>query len=232
MEMRKMDKKKNLALILCLALIMALMAGCTAEEVVITEILLQTEELTLEIGETAALTYTYSPAEASAEGVTYTSTNPEIATVDASGLVTAVSPGQTSIVVSTETDVAATCEVTVNKPSAIDQLNEDERILFDYLINDLLMVQNISDAEILVLYGDGNGYMSTLPLEIIVTDKSGNSNFYFLSIELDSRQYYDFTEFYAYMVEYSDDFYVLDSSIMDVEKLNLALEEYFETNGE
>lgn len=99
----------------------------------IAELFLQMSEMSLKIDETSTLTYTLFPANASAYGLTYTSINPEIATVDQSGKVVGVAPGKTNIVLSTSEGKTATCEVTVLEPTAIEQLNEEEAKLFTYI---------------------------------------------------------------------------------------------------
>lgn len=99
----------------------------------ISELFLQMSEMTLKIDEAATLTYTLFPANASAYGLTYTSINPEIATVDQNGKVVGIAPGKTNIVLSTPGGKTAACAVTVEEPSAIEQLNEEEAKLFEYI---------------------------------------------------------------------------------------------------
>ena len=54
----------------------------SVEIVEIAEIFLQSDELEIKIGEAVDLTYSLFPTDASAYGLTYTSINPDIATVD------------------------------------------------------------------------------------------------------------------------------------------------------
>jgi len=71
---------------------------------------------TLTLGPTGSekLTATVNPANASNKAVTWMSSNPAVATVDASGNVTAVAPGTATITVKTaEGDFTATCAITV-----------------------------------------------------------------------------------------------------------------------
>lgn len=66
-------------------------------------------------GGTQQLTATISPANASNKAINWTSNNPSVATVDASGLVTAVAPGTAIITVTTvDQNKTAVCTVTVN----------------------------------------------------------------------------------------------------------------------
>ena len=65
-------------------------------------------------GETLQLTATVQPENAFNKGVTWTSTVPEVATVDENGLVTAAAAGTTTIIAATEDgSFTATCEITV-----------------------------------------------------------------------------------------------------------------------
>lgn len=219
-----MKKRKLLAS--CVIIIIMLLTGCGKKE--ITEIYLQTEELSLGIGESATVTYTHFPTDASTEGITYTSINPEIATVDNSGLVVGISSGKTRIVVASESGITAACSVLVKSPSAIEQLNEHETRFFEFLIDNVLPdFYNASAARIRVIYGKNENYMTALPFEIEGTNKAGGTIFKFYSINFEEGKCYDFTEAYAFVKGGA----VLDSSIMDVSKINLALEEYWENKG-
>src|SRR5262249_27095642 len=63
---------------------------------------------------TRQLTATVAPANATNQNVSWSSANASIATVNASGLVTAVAPGSTTITVTTQDGAkTATCTVTV-----------------------------------------------------------------------------------------------------------------------
>ena len=81
----------------------------------VTSITLNTEQLTMEYGTKEQLTATVAPDDADNTTVTWTSDNEEVATVDGSGLVTAVGEG-TATITATANDgsgVAASCVVTV-----------------------------------------------------------------------------------------------------------------------
>lgn len=83
----------------------------------VTDIYLSPEAIELKEGETKQLTATVYPMDADDKAVTWESIIPGVASVDANGLVTAVSAG-TSVITATATDgsgVKAECQVTVTK---------------------------------------------------------------------------------------------------------------------
>lgn len=83
----------------------------------VTSVSLTPSNVTLEIGGTKLLTATILPENATAKSLTYTSSNPSVATVDLNGRVTAVSEGTAIITATTLSEAkTATCIVTVNKP--------------------------------------------------------------------------------------------------------------------
>lgn len=81
---------------------------------------LNKSETTLTVGGTAQLTATVTPTNATNQNVTWESSNPSVATVDESGKVTAVAPGEATITVTTEDgSKTANCAVTVYAKTAI-----------------------------------------------------------------------------------------------------------------
>ena len=82
----------------------------------VTGVSLNKTELALEVGETGTLEAKVEPNDASNKGVTWSSSNNEIATVN-NGVVTAVKEGTATITVTTaEGGKTATCKVIVNAP--------------------------------------------------------------------------------------------------------------------
>ncbi len=81
----------------------------------VTSITLDEQEMTLNVGEERTLAATVLPEDADYKTVLWTSSNPEVASVDASGLVTALSHGTTTITATTTdgSNLSATCLVTV-----------------------------------------------------------------------------------------------------------------------
>jgi len=80
----------------------------------VTSVTLNKTTLSLDIGATETLVPTISPANASIKTVSWSSSNTTVATVNGSGLVTAVAPGNAVITVTTsDGNRTATCSVTV-----------------------------------------------------------------------------------------------------------------------
>ena len=112
--------------------------------VLVESVTLGKTELALVIGEAdVTLTATVKPAEATDKTVTWTSSNPAVATVDETGKVHAVAAGEATIT-ATAGDKTATCKVTVTeKPKAIDLSTVTE----DITIEDGLTVTGTLDVE-------------------------------------------------------------------------------------
>lgn len=69
-------------------------------------------------GAVFTLKATVQPADASNKGVTFSSTNTRVATVDAAGMVTAVAPGSAEIIATAAGGHLSRCAVTVSAPSS------------------------------------------------------------------------------------------------------------------
>lgn len=78
-------------------------------------ITLSQTESTLTIGDSLTLTATVSPESATDKSVIWTSSNPDIATVDENGYVTAIAAGTVIITATTVNGLSSNCFVTVNK---------------------------------------------------------------------------------------------------------------------
>jgi len=90
-------------------------ANCSSTSVAVTGIAITPTNATLNIGATQQLTPTVAPANATNKTVTFSSNNNSVATVNASGLVTAIGSGSATITVTTQdgakTDISV---ITVN----------------------------------------------------------------------------------------------------------------------
>ena len=97
----------------------------TSKTVSVTGVKLDNGKLELKAGETAQLTATVEPSDASDKSLEWTSSDAKIATVDASGKVTAVGVGSATITVKTKDGgKTATCAVTV-APVAVEGVTVD-----------------------------------------------------------------------------------------------------------
>lgn len=89
------------------------------EQISVTGVSLDKTELELKEGETATLTATVMPENATNKNVKWTTNDESVATVDAQGTVTAVAAGSATIVVTTEDgSKTATCAVSVKATSS------------------------------------------------------------------------------------------------------------------
>lgn len=95
---------------------------CEAEEepaiVGVTEVSLSQTSASLTVGDTLQLIATVSPSAATDKTVSYTSSDPAVATVDSAGNVTAIAAGTVTVTVTAQdgSGKSAVCEVTVVKP--------------------------------------------------------------------------------------------------------------------
>ncbi|HIX21089.1 MAG TPA: Ig-like domain-containing protein [Candidatus Parabacteroides faecavium] len=89
-----------------------------AATVSVTGVTLEPTSLSLFTGDTAPLTATVQPSDATNQNVTWSSDKPEVATVD-NGKVTAVGAGEATIT-ATAGGITATCVVHVRKPATVE----------------------------------------------------------------------------------------------------------------
>ena len=104
-------KAKFLTLFLSAAVLLAA-CGEDNDPVAVSDITLDKPTLALTVGETGQLSATVTPGDAADKNVVWSSGNTAVATVDDSGLVTAVAPGNATIT-ATAGGKRATCEVAV-----------------------------------------------------------------------------------------------------------------------
>lgn len=99
----------------------------------VSSVELDREILTLEVGQTQHLIATVNPADATDQAVNWASSNPAIASVDAEGLVSALSVGDATITASCGGE-SAQCVVTVNEATiAISEISSGDtpKAIFD-----------------------------------------------------------------------------------------------------
>ncbi|HEY9047963.1 MAG TPA: Ig-like domain-containing protein [Ohtaekwangia sp.] len=106
--------KKIYSLLFASATVLAI-SSCSDDTVRVSQVSLNSNAMTLFIGEDSTLTATITPGDAENKNLTWTSSSTAVATIDADGKITAVSPGTTTITVTAtdNTDKTATCTVTV-----------------------------------------------------------------------------------------------------------------------
>ena len=96
-------------------------------EISVTGVTVSQPTITLGEGETAVISYTVEPSNATIKDVTFTSSNPSVVTVDENGVVTAVGPGTAVITITTKDgSFTATVTVTVIKPVAVTGVSLDK----------------------------------------------------------------------------------------------------------
>ena len=110
----------------------------TAATVPVTGVTLNKTSTSLYVGDTETLTPTITPDNATNKNLTWSSDDTSVATVDASGLVTAVSAGTATITVTTEDGAkTATCTVTVSRYSSGGGSSSSSTSLSDRAIDDI-----------------------------------------------------------------------------------------------
>ena len=91
---------------------------------------LSESEKTVFVGDTFTITATVKPDNAWNRTVTWSSSDPSIATVDENGTVTAIAKGEAIITAESADGVKAECKVTVEKKVSAIELSESEKTVF------------------------------------------------------------------------------------------------------
>lgn len=112
-----------------------LLSSCGSKKVV--ELTLSQNNAELEIDEEMVLSYVYSPEDASAEGIKWTSADDVVASVNGRGKVKGLSPGETTVILSTPEGVTAKCKIKVTEVSSFDKLNELEKGIYKAIVANL-----------------------------------------------------------------------------------------------
>lgn len=132
---------------------------------------------TLPVGEKAALSVTFAPADASDQVVKYTSSDSTVATVDENGVVTAVGIGTATISGVTREDVSATITVTVveNHYQLIPQSTMTASATSVYAGSAEGPAANVLDGNINTIWHTNYNPMDTLPQSLTVTFSEATS---------------------------------------------------------
>lgn len=204
----------------------------------ITAILFSQKTVEVKVDEEIKLQYVLMPDNASDYGLSWKSANTEIVEVDDMGNVRGINPGTTTVITSTAAGIMDTCEVTVKEPSAIEQLNEYEKWLFDVMVEIFLPsfynapAVRLRKIESMV----SEDYTDTMILLVNIqgTNKFGGTLYKDYNI-LCKKNIADST----YLPMFTDDglydrskggILLIESTKMDYTKINAALEEYWEDN--
>jgi hypothetical protein len=96
----------------------------------VTGVDVSSKTLTINVGESKAITATIAPANADTLTYAWTSTNPSIATVDQNGQITGIKKGTVKIYVkTTDREFTDTCLVTITSTTAVQTVNADDEPL-------------------------------------------------------------------------------------------------------
>lgn len=154
-------------------------ATCTVnvskEPVPATGITIDPDSTTIYVGRTEQLKATLTPVE-STDSVTWSSSDPDVATVDEHGVVTAVKKGTATITATANDSVFATCEVTVKKKSSSGgSSSSDSYSVSTVKAEDGKITVSPSKAEkgdtVTITVKPDAGYVLD---ELVITDKKGN----------------------------------------------------------
>lgn len=129
----------------------------------VTDVAFEAPSVELETGKTLTLSPVFKPANATFRTLQWVSSNPEVATVDNAGLVTAVAQGSAYITAAAYNAVQDVCLVTVKDASAVTDINLDEATIRCVYTPD----------GVKVLTAPTRAQLATLPpgLYIVVTDQ-------------------------------------------------------------
>jgi multiple sugar transport system substrate-binding protein len=110
--------KKAVGIILSIILIIVFtLPAAAVSSVPVKSITLDKSDITLKPGETSTLKITFAPQNTTQRLLTFSTTNKNVATIDSTGKITAVSKGTTTITVLTSNqNISAKCNVTVIQP--------------------------------------------------------------------------------------------------------------------
>ncbi len=134
----------------------------------VTDITLSNDELTINKGESAVLTATVSPDNATDKTVTWTSDDESVATVDSEGKVTAVSVGSCNVT-ATAGEKSAKCKITVMSPASEITVSEKTVSLHSGDTKQLTTVLAPDDCTDTVSWNSSNEETATVDENGLVT---------------------------------------------------------------
>lgn len=153
--------KKKYILGMCCLVSSIFLSSCGTGSATVTsspsEIILSSNGIEVSVDDTEQITYTVMPEANSGMSVKWESMDESVASVDSTGLVTGISVGETTIIVSCEDGGYTSCPVVVTKKSAYDQLDTDCRDLVDKLIAVIDEFYDPSSVSLSYAYLSANG---------------------------------------------------------------------------
>ena len=145
---------------------------------------------TIYTGNTETLTASVAPATATNKAVTWSSSNPAVASVDAAGTVTALAPGMAAITVSTADGAkVASCAVTVTKDPVANAIAiVDDCLLMAYPnpTDGIVTVTGLAPGAIVRIFSIAGTQVTTLTAEaetIVIDLSSLAAGMYFLNVD-------------------------------------------------
>lgn len=168
----------------------------SVKTVPIDNVILSTNACTITDGDIYTFKYTLFPDDASDYGLEWKSANDAVATVHEYGKIKAVNPGQTTISVSTDKGLVATCSVTVKEKPAYDRLTFREKAFVDCCLKHMdsfknpdsvrvKAVENSSTTSWVVRITAQNGFGGNGTEVYFLSDSLGFWNWDSLDIDLD-----------------------------------------------
>jgi len=127
----------------------------TLPVVEVTSITLDITAKTLNVNETVTITATVLPANATNKTVIWTSSNIEVATVSAAGLVTAKKSGSATITATSNNAKTATAVITVTPPTGVSEISLADFSVYPNPVKNTLMI-NAADINLVTVY-NANG---------------------------------------------------------------------------
>lgn len=163
----------------------------------ITGIVLSSRACEVTEEEKFKLEYTLFPDNASDFGLSWKSADETVATVDAFGVITGITPGQTTISISTEDGVIDTCSVTVKQKPAYERLSKKEKAFVDLAMKhldtfknpDSVIIKEVQEATLnntwTVKVSAQNGFGGNTTTVYMLDDNFGFWNWGSFDIDLD-----------------------------------------------
>ena len=170
--------KKIAQTILTLFLVGGLLAACSTNPQLNSLTIDQENPQTVNVGEALQLTATIRTIGTLDEALTWTSSNPSVATVDATGLVAGLRGGTTTIRVESVFDSAVFDTIVINVPAVTGiVIDEDspERMNVNTQLQLNAIVETLGEAATDVVWQSENPYVATIDENGLVTAHNGGT---------------------------------------------------------